>query len=170
VLPEAAFSLLLPGGANGFLLENEVKTYAEKLRDPRWQKKRLEIMQIARFECQSCGDETKTLNVHHKFYKKGAQPWDYNDEDLACLCEDCHKHEHDLKALLDKLIAHETVCHETLIGFICGHLDYPLEKLMKNYYDTPACGYEMMEGYLKGKYKIDPKNIDEFIHKRVICK
>lgn len=67
--------------------------YAEKLRDPRWQKKRLEIMQRDEFTCQACDSKEKTLNVHHCYYKKGADPWDYENESLVTLCEECHESE-----------------------------------------------------------------------------
>ena len=66
-------------------------TYAEKLKDPRWQKKRLEIMSRDKFTCQKCDDATKTLNVHHRYYFKGAMPWDYPDNALVTLCEPCHR-------------------------------------------------------------------------------
>ena len=74
-----------------------MKTYAEKLRDPRWQKKRLEIMSRDSFTCRYCGDKEKTLNVHHKFYRKAKSPWDYDDECYVTLCEDCHKRAEKLK-------------------------------------------------------------------------
>lgn len=64
--------------------------YSQKLKDPRWQKKRLEVMERAGFKCQTCGESTKTLNVHHVNYRKGAEPWEYDLGDLACVCEDCH--------------------------------------------------------------------------------
>lgn len=66
------------------------KTYVEKLRDPRWQKKRLEILNRDNFTCQSCFSSEKTLHVHHKIYIKGVEPWDYNNEYLITLCEECH--------------------------------------------------------------------------------
>lgn len=65
-------------------------TYSEKLRDPRWQKMRLKIMERDGFQCQHCGSKEGTLNVHHRFYRKGASPWDYEDSALVTLCEDCH--------------------------------------------------------------------------------
>lgn len=69
-------------------------TYAEKLKDPRWQKKRLHILELDEWTCRSCGSTTKTLNIHHALYRKFANPWDYPDWDLITLCEDCHeKHE-----------------------------------------------------------------------------
>lgn len=64
-------------------------TYAEKLKDPRWQKKRLEIMQRDNFACLNCCSKDKTLNVHHVIYVKGLDPWDYGDS-LLTLCEECH--------------------------------------------------------------------------------
>lgn len=70
-------------------------SYSEKLRDPRWQKKRLEVMQRDKFTCQECDTADKTLNVHHCFYEWGHEPWDYPDSSLVTLCEDCHSFETD---------------------------------------------------------------------------
>jgi hypothetical protein len=67
--------------------------YSEKLRDPRWQKKRLEIMQRDCFACRNCRDKESTLNVHHQWYKRGAEPWDYDADSLVTLCESCHADE-----------------------------------------------------------------------------
>ena len=67
------------------------KTYWEKLKDPRWQKKRLEILGAADFACELCGNKEETLNVHHGYYRKGADPWDYPTDSLHCLCETCHQ-------------------------------------------------------------------------------
>lgn len=66
-----------------------VSTYSEKLRDPRWQKKRLEIMQRDHFRCRVCHSEEDTLNVHHIVYA-AKEPWDSEDDDLVTVCEDCH--------------------------------------------------------------------------------
>src|SRR5665647_714409 len=67
--------------------------YAELLRDPRWQKKRLEIMQRDEFTCQCCFDSESTLNVHHCHYEKGKLPWEYDGMALITLCESCHEQE-----------------------------------------------------------------------------
>lgn len=66
-------------------------TYSEKLKDPRWQKKRLKVMGAADFKCQMCGDAEETLHVHHVNYRKGAKPWEYELHELRCFCEVCHK-------------------------------------------------------------------------------
>lgn len=65
-------------------------SYFEKLKDPRWQRKRLEILQRDNWTCCQCGATSKTLHVHHTHYRKGADPWDYGGEFLKSLCEDCH--------------------------------------------------------------------------------
>jgi len=63
--------------------------YSEKLRDPRWQKKRLEVMNRDSFTCLACGDSKSTLNVHHKYYS--GNPWDAEMDGLETLCEWCHE-------------------------------------------------------------------------------
>lgn len=64
--------------------------YKELLLDPRWQKKRLEILQRDGWSCRICSDKTTTLHVHHRRYKRNANPWDYDGEDLVTLCAYCH--------------------------------------------------------------------------------
>lgn len=68
--------------------------YIELLRDPRWQRKRLEKLQQANWRCARCFSSDKTLNVHHKLYRKGAMPWEYRDDELEVLCDACHKKMH----------------------------------------------------------------------------
>ena len=65
--------------------------YAEKLRDPRWQKRRLEVLERDEFACQWCSDDASTLAVHHLYYVKGKDPWDYPLDAYLTLCEACHK-------------------------------------------------------------------------------
>lgn len=64
-----------------------------KLKDPRWQKKRLQILERDGFTCQSCRSTTHTLHVHHRFYVRGREPWDYPEIALVTLCEPCHSNE-----------------------------------------------------------------------------
>jgi hypothetical protein len=69
-------------------------SYSEKLRDPRWQKKRLEIMDRDHFACVECADEAKTKTVHHRKYITGRNPWEYPAFLLQTLCCDCHDDKH----------------------------------------------------------------------------
>lgn len=78
--------------------------WAVQYRNPKWQKKRLEVMQANEFSCQVCGDKDETLNVHHKAYIKGRKVWEYDAEQLECLCETCHKTVHEQKEKLDALL------------------------------------------------------------------
>jgi hypothetical protein len=66
-----------------------MKTYSEKLKDPRWQRKRLKIMQRDDFTCTLCGDSKSTLNVHHWEYK--GEPWDVDNDNLSTVCVTCHE-------------------------------------------------------------------------------
>lgn len=68
--------------------------YQKLLRDPRWQRKRLEIMQRDNWACVHCGDSTSELNVHHNRYITGHLPWEYADEHLTTLCKFCHENHH----------------------------------------------------------------------------
>lgn len=67
-------------------------TYAEKLKHPRWQKCRLQILERDHWACVYCLDKETNLQVHHKRYIKGKEPWDYEHYDLEAICEDCHKY------------------------------------------------------------------------------
>jgi hypothetical protein len=69
-------------------------TYAEKLLDPRWQKKRLEVLERDKWSCRNCYDSKNTLHVHHLYYENNRDPWGYELSSLVTLCESCHKNEH----------------------------------------------------------------------------
>jgi len=71
-----------------------MKTYSDKLKDPRWQKKRLEIMEREEWKCQGCGNTKNTLNVHHLRYIEGKEPWEYEDMYYMTLCDECHTESH----------------------------------------------------------------------------
>jgi 5-methylcytosine-specific restriction endonuclease McrA len=68
-------------------------TYAEQIKTPIWQMKRLKILERDRFQCQKCGSTSKELHVHHLVYIKGNSIYDYKDSELITLCVDCHKYE-----------------------------------------------------------------------------
>lgn len=85
-----------------------MKSYSEKLRDPRWQKKRLEILERAGWKCEDCAVESKELQVHHCIYAKGREPWEYSGNSLMSLCDKCHK----------QRAEYETSCHQGLAIFL----------------------------------------------------
>lgn len=75
-------------------MEQDRKTaFARKYLDPRWQKKRLLILERDGWTCQQCQLGTETLHVHHLWYARDRDPWDYDDSALLTLCESCHEAE-----------------------------------------------------------------------------
>lgn len=80
------------------MLPNEKPaSYRAMLTDPRWQKRRLEVLSRDDFECRMCGANRATLHVHHLRYTRGAPPWSYRDRELVTLCEGCHETFHDMR-------------------------------------------------------------------------
>ena len=65
-------------------------TYAEQLKDKRWQKLRLKVMSRDKWICRVCkNDDKNMLSVHHLFYC-GA-PWEIDKKWLVTVCDTCHK-------------------------------------------------------------------------------
>jgi hypothetical protein len=62
-------------------------------------------MEAHNFRCENCDDGEKTLNVHHGYYEKDKMPWEYENEMLRCLCENCHKERHFWESVLKKVLA-----------------------------------------------------------------
>ena len=117
--------------------------YSDKLKNPKWQKKRLEILNLHGFKCEKCGCEDKELHVHHRFYIKGREVWQYDNDVFQVLCCDCHEKEHikekesvrvvevvpeRYQALIDLLIKCELYCDfdfseiECLFEFYLNHV------------------------------------------------
>ena len=78
--------------------------YTDQFKDPRWQKKRLKIMERDNYTCCICRNNKKPLNVHHGYYEKGKKAWEYEDKSLWTLCEDCHKETHEKLSSIYKLL------------------------------------------------------------------
>lgn len=67
--------------------------YAIKLKDHRWQEKRLKILLRDDYTCQKCCKKTKRiLHVHHTVYQ--GEPWECPDKYLITLCASHHKEVH----------------------------------------------------------------------------
>jgi hypothetical protein len=70
--------------------KSAAQTYREHLKDPRWQQKRLLILERDEWTCQQCGRNDLPLNIHHTEYKSGRMPWEYEEVFLITLCHACH--------------------------------------------------------------------------------
>lgn len=66
-------------------------TYSDQLKSPKWQKRRLQVLESAGWKCCHCGKEDRQLQVHHGAYLRGVDLWDYPDEMFHVLCDKCHK-------------------------------------------------------------------------------
>lgn len=110
-------------------------SYYEKLKDPRWQKMRLAVMEANEFHCEICMDGESTLHVHHKEYFKGREPWEYEISQLACICESCHESQHDKDDLLRTVCSYAPLDgpgnRNELAMLIAGHLNLGYQETLK---------------------------------------
>ena len=70
-------------------------TYAEKLRDVRWKRRRDDLLRRSNYTCCECGTPlisgTMDLQVHHVVYIAALDPWQYPDELLVVVCDWHHR-------------------------------------------------------------------------------
>lgn len=156
-------------------MEKKQSEYSKKLLDPRWQKKRLEILQRDEFTCQSCFDTENTLHVHHRRYFPGREPWDIDNKFLVTLCASCHQEEtdlwpdvsHDLIAILKESFFASDV-KEIASSFINIPIYYDTHvtaSIIAHWLSTPDLLREMGDRYfdsLKAKRGLPPSNDVEF--------
>lgn len=94
--------------------------YSEKLKDPRWQKRRLEKLGAGCWRCEKCSSTQVTLHVHHIKYVKGREPWEYADDELQVLCATCHSAEHPDKSKRTKISRRKVASHFTMVSNSVG--------------------------------------------------
>ena len=56
------------------------------------------------------------LNVHHKIYYRNRDLWDYPDNCLVTLCENCHHYVHSLNGIGIPIVEENSLKQNTLIG------------------------------------------------------
>jgi hypothetical protein len=74
-----------------------MNNYKELLQHPKWQLKRLKIIERDNATCRECSSDSKMLHVHHLKYLNGHKPWEYEDDYLITLCKDCHELEEEYR-------------------------------------------------------------------------
>jgi hypothetical protein len=85
-----------------------MNTYSDDLKDPRWQRLRLKIMERDGWRCRDCGRNDRALNVHHCVYIRGIKPWEYDPSLLLTVCEiECHMRRQEAEC--NARVAHATV-------------------------------------------------------------
>jgi len=96
-----------------------MNSYAKDYKDPRWQKRRLEILERDKWECSNCGDKSTQLHVNHRFYSDNRKPWDYEDDELDTLCAPCHEKSTEQQRQLRRALCR--ACDlEKVLGFTFG--------------------------------------------------
>ena len=91
-------------------------TYKEQIKHPKWQKKRLEILERDKFECFFCNYQSHKNHVHHKKYITGKLAWEYLDNDLMTVCNDCHRKIH--YGLIQKKIDQSIIIKNIIVNKI----------------------------------------------------
>lgn len=106
----------------------EKKSYIDKLKDPRWQKMRLKILERDEWICQICFSSEKTLHIHHKYYlnRNYVEPWDYPLDALITLCEECHG---------DETILISEICHDLIKVLRTKFMARELDQLKIGFYN-----------------------------------
>lgn len=99
-------------------------TYSELLRLPAWQKKRYATLESRGWKCQGCGAKEKALQVHHLNYIDGHKPWDYPDDWLEVLCDECHEWREGFNALFGRTHASTADC-KYLVEFFRQRIHLP---------------------------------------------
>jgi hypothetical protein len=95
--------------------------YSEQYKDPRWQKKRLEIMQRSNYSCEWCGNTKKQLSIHHGYYKPKTAVWEYDNSTLHCLCQSCHEFAGELLGAVHYFLAASTYKQlQQIVGYTVG--------------------------------------------------
>ncbi|HEX5399749.1 MAG TPA: hypothetical protein VFY06_11960 [Verrucomicrobiae bacterium] len=63
--------------------------YLQLMQHSRWQVKCRRILLRSGGNCEECGTEGRSLEVHHCYYRHGRLPWQYPDGALLALCQGC---------------------------------------------------------------------------------
>lgn len=136
-------AVVLTSGHNGSAIV--ANTYWQKLKDPRWQRKRLEALEKANFHCENCYDDSTTLHVHHKAYFKGRDPWEYEVSQLAVLCENCHQAHHEDLDLYDLVGSFLPIdgpnCRHDMAGLVAGAAGQQPGERLVSIHGTPSLSH-----------------------------
>lgn len=157
--------------------------YWKLLQSPLWQKKRLLKLEQANWECSYCGLKDKQLHVHHKQYIKGRMPWEYDDEQLDVLCNDCHESMHEVASVLKELLSYsnQEEIYSLLLGYsedeIISKLEYSWPEYASIQYRAIGTiagllnfvhpkHYEKIANLLINKYAINKDEAKEYFRKK----
>jgi len=64
----------------------DMADFADKFEDPRWKRKRDDLLSRRNYECEDCGELHRDAQVHICYYTKGRKLWEYPDRAYKCYC------------------------------------------------------------------------------------
>lgn len=70
-----------------------IQPYAEQLKDDRWKAFRCFVFAVRGRKCEICGCR-RSLQVHHLWYFKNHNAWEYTVNQVMVLCRNCHAKMH----------------------------------------------------------------------------
>lgn len=83
--------------------------HLQRLTDPRWTAKRLEILAVRGNNCEGCGAKGGSVQVHHGYYLGDQYPWQYEDESLHVYCPTCHGRAQALMSAMNRCLGRLTL-------------------------------------------------------------
>jgi len=72
---------------------NTMSKYTEQLKDVRWKEKSLLILKRDNYTCCRCRVSGVKFSVHHFLYFPNTKLWEYPNDLLITLCDECHSKE-----------------------------------------------------------------------------
>jgi len=146
-------------------MKYSTSSFFAKYRHPKWQQKRLEVMKDAGFACERCLEDDETLNVHHIYYIKGRDPWEYDSSELVCLCESCHLDIHDEEARLQAAMQECKSRRLKYGGDMEGVIGYLVGDSQSGQYRVKAVDDDnWLQGFIYGSHRksLDSNQIEQF--------
>lgn len=98
--------------------------FNDQYKDPRWEKKRIEIYRRDYWHCRKCGNTNIKLEAHHLYYQRDLMLWEYDNDSLVTLCTKCHNDIHDNLKKLSGIIAFKILTGELDVLGILPMSDY----------------------------------------------
>lgn len=154
-----------------------MNNYKSQYLNPRWQKKRLVIMERDEFTCKRCNDKEKTLNVHHLYYVPGKNVWDYPNSSLVTLCADCHSLNkcdffHNQLEYIANLILCSGNANNPYLPIFCMCMALGADKLIVNdksliVTDEEFTAYDLIETIIYNKIPLH--EIEEYYYLCISC-
>lgn len=105
--------------------------YPDKLRDPRWMKRKAEILLKRGQHCQFCNGQTTF--VRH-IVRSEEDPWSYPDDHYQVICPPCLKRRQPvIDALINNLRMAIKDVHEDRLDDFVALARYELERLQEDF-------------------------------------